>query len=330
VKYKVFSCIKNKLFWEDRQGKEDFPVWRYSQNPLTPRNPVKGIARIFNSGVAEFGDKFVGIFRGETLSGIPYLYLGWSDDGRNWDIDSKKISFSDIKGKPFEPFYSYDPRLVKIEDTYYIIWCAEFNGPSLSIARTKDFVSFERLPWGFLPFNRNGVLFPEKIGGKFVMLSRPSDNGHTKFGDIFISESPDLIHWGNHQLLMKRSINGEWWESVKIGAGPSPIKTSEGWLLLYHGVAGTCNGFVYSMGGALLDLDDPSKVIKRCDKFLLTPEVWYEEMGFVPNVIFPCAALCDEQGRIAIYYGAADTYLAAAFSTVDIIIDYIKNNGDAI
>lgn len=211
VKYKVFSHIERDLFWEERQGGGDFPFWRYSANPITARNPVKGIMRIFNSGIAEYNGRFAGVFRGETSSGIPYLYLGWSDDGKNWDIDCQKIRFKGADGKPFDPSYSYDPRLVKIEDTYYIIWCAEFDGPSVSIARTKDFKEFERLPWGFLPFNRNGVLFPEKIGGKYVMLSRPSDDGHTKFGDIFISESPDMIHWGNHKLLMKKSVNGEWW-----------------------------------------------------------------------------------------------------------------------
>lgn len=323
MKYKVFNVTEKELFWQERSGSAEYPIWRYENNPVIGRNPAAGIARVFNSGIAEYKNKFVGIFRGETFNGIPYLYYGESSDGNIWEINPEKISFKGADNLPFEPSYSYDPRLVKIENTYYIIWCADFNGPAVSIAKTEDFINYYRLPNGFLPFNRNGVLFPEKINNKFVMLSRPSDDGHTKFGDIFISESPDLIHWGNHKLLMKKSINGEWWEAVKIGAGPAPIKTSEGWLLIYHGVAGTCNGFVYSIGGALLDYDDPSKVIKRCDKFLLTPEKWYEERGFVSNVIFPCTALCDKQGRITIYYGAADTYLAAAFTTADILIDYI-------
>ena len=107
----------------------------------------------------------------------------------------------------------------------------------------------------------------------------------------------------------------------------APIETSEGWLLFYHGVATTCNGFVYSMGGAILDIDNPSIVKYRCENFLLTPEAPYEERGFVPNVCFPCACLADaDTGRIAIYYGAADTYVALAFSTVDEVLDYLKNN----
>ena len=161
------------------------------------------------------------------------------------------------------------------------------------------------------------------------MLSRPSDNGHTPFGDIFLSQSPDLIYWGKHRLVLKASHY--WWKNVKLGAGPLPIETSEGWLLIYHGVCATCSGFVYSIGGALLDINDPSKVIANCANYLLTPEEPYETIGFVPNVIFPCAALHDsETGRLAIFYGAADTYCALAFARLDEIIDYIKSNPDKL
>ena len=119
----------------------------------------------------------------------------------------------------------------------------------------------------------------------------------------------------------------EWWESVKIGGGAAPIETSEGWLLFYHGVSGTCNGFVYSIGGAILDIDKPSIVKYRCQNFLLTPEEWYEERGFVPNVTFPCATIHDAgSGRIAIYYGAADSYVGLAFTTVDEVVRYIRDN----
>jgi beta-1,4-mannooligosaccharide/beta-1,4-mannosyl-N-acetylglucosamine phosphorylase len=119
--------------------------------------------------------------------------------------------------------------------------------------------------------------------------------------------------------------SSEWWQAVKIGAGPAPIETDEGWLLFYHGVTSTCSGFVYSIGAAILDRDDPSVVRHRCANFLLTPEEWYEERGFVPNVVFPCATLTDAAtGRIALYYGAADTYTCLAFTTVQDTVDYIK------
>ena len=171
----------------------------------------------------------------------------------------------------------------------------------------------------FLPFNRNAVLFPRKINGNFVMLSRPSDSGHTPFGDIFLSESPDMLYWGKHRHVMSKSP--EWWESLKIGGGAAPIETNEGWLLFYHGVSGTCNGYVYSIGGAILDKENPSIVKYRCQNFLLTPEEWYEERGFVPNVAFPCATIHDAQsGKIAIYYGCADTYVGLAFTTVEDVV----------
>ena len=124
---------------------------------------------------------------------------------------------------------------------------------------------------------------------KYAMLSRPSDNGHTPFGDIFYSESPDMTHWGRHRFVMGKAGG---WQSTKIGAGPTPIETSEGWLLIYHGVLTSCNGFVYSFGAALLDLDQPWRVMYRTEPYLLAPQAPYERVGDVPNVAFPCATPC--------------------------------------
>src|SRR5699024_4111960 len=125
----------------------------------------------------------------------------------------------------------------------------------------------------FLPYNRNGVLFPRKIGDNYMMLSRPSDTGHTPFGDVFCSQSPDLTYWGKHRWVMG-IINGDEsaWQSKKIGPGCVPIETDEGWLILYHGVINTCNGFVYRIGVALLDLDEPWKVKGRSRNYILGPE----------------------------------------------------------
>jgi beta-1,4-mannooligosaccharide/beta-1,4-mannosyl-N-acetylglucosamine phosphorylase len=176
----------------------------------------------------------------------------------------------------------------------------------------------------FLPYNRNGVLFPRKIHGKFAMLSRPSDTGHTPFGDIFYSESPDMVHWGCHRFLM-RPKGG--WQSTKVGPGPVPIETPEGWLMIYHGVLTSCNGFVYSFGAAILDLDQPWKVLYRSEPYLMAPREPYERYGDVPNVTFPCATLFDAPtGRLAIYYGAADTVTGLAFARLDEIISFVKSN----
>ena len=154
------------------------------------------------------------------------------------------------------------------------------------------------------------------------MLNRPSDNGHTPFGDIYLSQSPDMVHWGQHRYVM--GVRGGW-ESTKIGAGPVPIENAEGWLMFYHGVLTSCNGFVYSFGAALLDLDQPWKVIHRGGSYLLSPQTYYECVGDVPNVAFPCAAFYDQPtGRIAIYYGGADTVTALAFAHLDEVLDFVK------
>ena len=306
-----------------QEPKNDDIVWRYDNNPIIDRNPIKDVARIFNSAIIRYKDKFVGIFRGDTKTTIPYLYYGESNDGIHFKFDENKIVLHNEDGSIHELEYAYDPRVVQIDDEYFIMWCDSYHGPTIGIAKTKDFKYYTFIGRPFLPYNRNGVLFPKKINGEYVMLSRPSDTGHTKFGDIFISRSKDMIYWGKHEFVMKPEW--QWWQTSKIGAGPVPIETSEGWLLFYHGVTLTCNGFVYSMGAALLDLDNPAKVLHRTSSYLLTPEAPYETTGFVPNVIFPVSTLVDAKtGHIAIYYGSADTYVSLAFTEINRIIKYLK------
>ena len=180
--------------WQERpaDNQTGLPLWRYNENPIIGRNPAPGVARIFNSAVMPYEDGFIGVFRGEQTNGVPYIYLGKSEDAIHWNFEENKIPFKDEDGNDFMPIYAYDPRLVKVEDTYYIIWCQDFYGAAIGMAKTQDFKTFTRIENPFLPFNRNAVLFPRKIDGKFKLLSRPSDSGHTPFGDIFISESKDL------------------------------------------------------------------------------------------------------------------------------------------
>ncbi len=324
---KIIGENVENMPWQDRDAEDvgGLPLWRYRENPVIKRNPAKGVARIFNSAVLPYKGAFIGVFRGEQHNGIPYIYLGRSRDGIHWEFEEEKIRFLDEEGNDFMPQYAYHPRLVKVEDSYYIIWCQDFYGASIGMAKTTDFKKFVRIENPFLPFNRNAVLFPRRIQGKYMLLSRPSDSGHTPFGDIFLSESPDMVYWGRHRHVMGKGK--EWWQNLKIGGGAAPIETSEGWLLFYHGVTGTCNGYVYSIGGAVLDIEQPSIVRYRCENFLLTPEEWYEERGFVPNVTFPCASLQDaKSGRIAVYYGCADTYVGLAFTTVEEVMSYIKEH----
>lgn len=315
--------------WVNRAAGVADVVWRHPANPIVTRGHFPGVLGIYNSAVAPLGDGFVGVFRVELRTRFPHLHLGFSDDGLNWHIEPAPIRFDGADSTFGEGDYAYDPRVCRIDDTYYITWCGGHLGPTIAMARTTDFRSFERMDNAFLPFNRNGVLFPRRIGGNYLMLNRPSDDGHTPFGDIYLSESPDLTYWGRHRLVMRRGgeEQGVWWERTKVGAGPIPIETGDGWLMIYHGVMDTCNGFVYSMGAAILDLDEPWKVRYRCREHLLTPETTYEVTGHVPNVVFPCAALVDvSAGRLAIYYGAADTSTCVAFAHLDELLEFVKGN----
>lgn len=314
--------------WEDKKAGSMDVMWRFSKNPVIDWNPIPKAARIYNSAVVPFKDAFAGVFRADQKNGRATLFPGRSKDAVHFDLGPDPIEWIDEDGKPKRTSYAYDPRVVNIDDTYYIQWCDDMRGPSIGLGKTRDFKTFIRMPNPLMPYNRNGVLFPEKINGKYFLLSRPSDTGHTPFGNIYISESPDLVHWGNHRFVMGNGGQG-WWQGTKIGAGPTPIKTKDGWLLFYHGVSNTCNGFVYSIGAAILAIDNPGKVLYRTRDYLLTPEKNYETVGFVPNVAFPCGCLTDsETGRIAVYYGAADTYTAIAFCQVDELLDYIKKNSE--
>lgn len=325
---RIFQSPGTRIFpWEEGSPTSEAPVWRYSNNPVIHRHPFPQAMRVYNSAIIPFGAGYAGVFRADHGNGMPYLHTGWSLDGLEWEFDSEPISFQSGDGEPFT--YGYDPRVCEIEGRFYITWCNGYHGPTIGIAATQNFKSYTQLENAFLPCNRNGVLFPKKINGNYAMLNRPSDQGHTPFGDIFYSESPDLCYWGRHRFVMG-SKGGPWWQDTKIGAGPTPIETSEGWLMLYHGVANTCNGLVYSMGAALLDLDEPWKVRYRSSHYLLGPEAPYETIGFVPNVLFPCTTLHDEAtGRLAIFYGAADTVTALAFSKIDLLLDFVKTHSQA-
>ena len=276
---------------------------------------------------------------GKNLKNIPWQDKPEGFEGVIWRHEGNPI----INWNPTKSTARiFNSAVLPYEDGFIGIFRADHkNGrPQLHVGRSEDGLKWdiddEEIKWvdeeenPFIPFNRNGVLFPRKVNDKYLLLSRPSDSGHTPFGDIFLSESPDLVHWGKHRRVMSRGGSG-WWQGTKIGGGATPIDTSEGWLMFYHGVSGTCNGYVYSMGAVILDKENPSKVLYRTRDYLLTPEKEYETVGFVPNVAFPCATLQDaETGRIAIYYGAADTYVAVAYTQVDELVKYIKENSELV
>lgn len=324
---KIIGTQLNNIPWEKKPENYNMPIWRYTQNPIIKRDAIPNSNSIFNSAVVSFQDGYAGLFRCDSKCVSMDLFAGFSKDGINWEINHEPISFEGDE-EVIKREYRYDPRVCFIEDRYYITWCNGYHGPTIGVGYTFDFKTFFQMENALLPYNRNGVLFPRKINGKYVMLSRPSDTGHTPFGDIFCSQSSDLEFWGHHRHVMS-TVNDDRsaWQSTKIGTGTVPIETDEGWLLIYHGVLNTCNGFVYRMGAALLDLDQPWKVIARSKAYVMAPYELYECVGDVPNVVFPCAALTDSAtGKIAIYYGCADTVTGLAFTTVDEMLKYIKDN----
>jgi beta-1,4-mannooligosaccharide/beta-1,4-mannosyl-N-acetylglucosamine phosphorylase len=319
----IGSALPN-IPWEDRPTGSQDVVWRYSGNPIIPHDLLPVSNSIFNSAVVPFQGNFAGVFRIDHKTRQMTLHSGKSKDGITWELSPETITFVCDDPEIGKCEYRYDPRVCWLEDRYYVTWCNGYHGPTIGVGYTYDFETFYQLENAFLPYNRNGVLFPRKINGKYAMLSRPSDTGHTPFGDMFYSESPDMIHWGHHRFVMK-PVGG--WQATMVGAGPTPIETSEGWLMIYHGVLTSCNGFVYSFSAALLDLEQPWKVIYRAAPYLLAPQAPYERTGDVPNVAFPCAALLDAPtGRLAIYYGGADTVVCLAFAYVEEIIQFVRTN----
>jgi len=324
AKTEVVGSELPNIPWEERPQGCNEVVWRSKKNPIITRDAVRGANSIFNSAVVPFNGAFAGVFRCDSTTRDMQIHSGTSQDGIHWTIEPKRIEFECEDAEIGRFVYAYDPRVCWLEDRYYVTWCNGYHGPTIGMGFTHDFKTFHQMENAFLPYNRNGVLFPRRVNGKYALLSRPSDTGHTPFGDIFYSESPDLIHWGCHRHVMAPTGG---WQSTKVGAGPTPIETSEGWLMIYHGVITSCNGFVYSFGAALLDLDRPWKVVYRTRPYLLNPREYYECVGDVPNVAFPCAALCDPPtGRIAIYYGGADTVTCLAFCHVGELIEFIKDN----
>ena len=321
---------KVNIPWEDRPAGCKEVVWRSSQNPIIDRYHIPTSNSIFNSAVVRYGDGFAGVFRCDNRSVQMNIFAGRSADGINWEIDENPIEWKCGNTTMIDSTYKYDPRCTWIEDRYWITWCNGYKGqPTIGIGYTFDFKEFFQCENAFLPFNRNGVLFPEKINGKYAMMSRPSDSGHTPSGDIYVSYSPDMKYWGEHRHIMGPTpFPLSAWQCTKIGAGTVPFLTDEGWLMFYHGVITTCNGFRYAMGAAILDRDDPSKVLYRTQPYLLGPAAPYELVGDVPNVVFPCASL-QEGDKVCIYYGAADTHVCMAFGYISEIIDFVKKNNCA-
>jgi predicted GH43/DUF377 family glycosyl hydrolase len=296
---------------------------RYEGNPiLTPEMWPYEVNSVFNAGATLYNNRVLLLLRVEDRRGISHFSKATSEDGlTNWEIDSTPTMIPERDKYPEDHYGIEDARIVKLKDlNIYAIVFTSFSksGPLVSLTTTVNFKDFKRVGIICPPDDKDASLFPRQFNGRWALLHRPSSSVGAH---IWISFSPDLVHWGNSMILIP-ARKGSWWDAHKIGLGPQPIETKEGWLIIYHGVKTTAAGALYRLGLALLDLEDPTKVIKRCDEWVFGPNEIYERIGDVPDVTFPCGVVV-KGDELIMYYGAADTTLAVATASIPEILNYI-------
>lgn len=302
---------------------------RHTANPLLKVQDFPGIAQLFNPSPVQFGDEtllLVSVTTHKTDElgmDVGQTRVARSKDGINFELSEDNFIKVDKSKKPFCYMKHFiDNRISKIDDTYWIITPVMMDGgwdaPVGLLGKTKDFINYEPVSVITQPRNRGASLFPEKINGKYYKIDRP--NGIPGYGgDLWLSSSPDLIHWGDFQPLQRCGYR--YWNMDKIGPTP-PIKTEKGWLEIIHGVFTAAGGTTYYLGAMLLDLEDPSKVIGRTGSYILAPEAPYEQHGNSHNTVFACGAIADyDKDQIRIYYGAADMSIALATGSLSELVD---------
>lgn len=305
---------------------------RYEGNPiLTAADWPHTINAVFNPGAVKLPDGTTLLLcRVEDRRGISCLWVARSADGiSNWHIDPQPSLLPDPENYPEETWGVEDPRIVWLEELqcYAVTYTAySETGPAVSLALTTDFCTYQRMGVVMPPDDKDAALLPRRYNGRWLMLHRP----HTWLGsDIWLAESPDLVHWGRHQLLLA-ARRGAWWDANKIGLGPPLLETSRGWLMLYHGVRQTAAGCLYRLGVALLDLTDPRRVLARGDEWIFGPLEDYERQGDVSDVVFPCGYTLGPDGdTIYLYYGAADTCIGLAYGRVSEILQWLETHSSA-
>lgn len=298
---------------------------RHEGNPILQVKDFPGVAQMYNPSPA--------VCNGETIllvSVVEHAAEGEGRDvGQTWVARSKDGIRFELERKPFikvpdrYPFnlayHFIDNRITRIGDTYYIITPVRMRGnlsPVGLLGKTKDFETYEPIDFITLPRHRGASLFPERIGGKYYRLDRP--NGEGMAGDIWISSSPDLLHWGGHKPVLTAGYR--YWNTLKIGPTP-PIRTDQGWLEIIHGVYQTAGGIYYTIGAVLLDLEEPWRVIGRTNSYLLAPEAPYERHGNCDNTVFPCGAIADcGTDTLRLYYGAADQAICLATAPLSEVV----------
>lgn len=294
-------------------------IMKYSKNPIITKVDVLfKINSIFNAGAVKFNDKYLLMCRVEMPNGRSSLVKAVSEDGYNFVVDAKPTLTPEDHTECFEyvEWGVEDARIAKIDDTYYLTYTGYSRYMPLAVlAETKDFNTFKIHGPISEPSNKDCTLFPEKINGFYWKIDRPSAE-HRR--DIWISKSPDLLHWGNYKVVVE-PIPGTW-ENDKIGSSSHPLKTKAGWLMLYHGVRGFEISTLYKLGVVLLDLEKPWIVKGRTKEPILSPELDYERTGDVNNVVFSCGWIEEPDGRVKIYYSGADSNICLAETTIDYLL----------
>lgn len=304
---------------------------RFSENPiLGPHDFPKMVNAVFNPGATVLGGRTVLLLRVEYRTGMSSLVVATSDNGFDgWQIDPLRGLQPITEG--FEERWGVeDPRITKIGDEYYIVYVGYSGaGPLVCLATTRDFVRFTRKGVLMSPEDKDAALFPCAFGGRWALIHRPVPFMAGVGTHIWLSFSPDLHHWGDSQILLE-ARRGGWWDSNKIGLGPPPLLTKAGWLLCYHAVRVTASGSIYRIGLALLDRDDPTKVLARGNEWLFGPHESYERGGDVPDVVFPCGwILRDDGDTLHLYYGAADSVVCVAETSLASLLDHLEEHSDA-
>jgi len=295
-------------------------VRRYEKNPIITADMLPFNCRgVFNSSVVKHDGKYYMVLRCEGYNFYNFFAMAESPNGYdNWTIGDVIPLPEDAEYKKYARV-QYDPRITKLGDTFYITYCCHASESRMGMLSSKDMQNFKFE--GFITGTgfRNTVLFPEKIDGLYTALERPN-----ALGEIWTTQSPDLKFWGNQKLLMTQNDCTFGWG--KIGPCGTPIKTTKGWLIIFHAVSVVCGyEYIYNAGVALADLNDPSKLIRVGDECIMTPEMPYENAGHTPNCVFASSHVVEDDGSIKIYYGASDRYQCVADTSVDELLDVALN-----
>lgn len=302
-------------------GRDESIVKRYQGNPILTKHQVPyPVETVHNAAVVFHDGIYYMVFRSHLRNGRSILGLALSEDGFSFQVSPEPFMVPAGQGifSDYEEYGIEDPRICAMEGWYWITYSAYSRwGVRVGLARTRDFKEVERISLITQSDYRNVVLFPERFGERYVRLDRP----HTDIApwSIWISYSPDLIHWGDSKVLIRPLPYH--WDEMKVGPGPTPIKTEKGWLIIYHGVFKTMDGAVYRAGVALLDLTDPSKVLGVADDWILQPEDPWEVTGYVHNVVFPCGAVAEPDGTLKLYWGGADTVMCVGTASLEELVE---------